>query len=298
MTLDPASLRTFATIVEEGGLSAAARRLGVSKSSVSRELTALEDRVGMRLLQRSTRHCTLTEAGELMLDHAQRVCDQIASAEAALEALRALPCGQLSVTAPFAVVRFVLAPNLPEFLSAHPGLAIAFDPTISNLDLIERRIDVAIRIGELPDSSLVARRLAEVPVVLAASPAYLAARGKPDRPEALADHDVVMLGNRAEPARWTLASESDGGEVQVPVAPRLAINEPSVVLDLVLGGMGIGVVPAIYSKAAFADGSLVRVLPGWRRGVRPVHALYPSRRLLTPKVRAFVDFAARCFEAA
>jgi len=295
MAIDPRSLGLFATIVDEGGLSAAARRLGVSKSSVSRELAGLESRLGLRLLQRTTRRLALTEAGELMLDHARRVADEIADAEAAIETLRAAPCGQLNITAPFAVVRFVLAPRLPAFLAAHPGLALAFVPTIDNLDLIESRIDVAIRIGALPDSSLVARRLIETPLILAAAPEYLAARGMPAEPDDLATHDVVLLGNRADPGRWALECAADGRVHETMVAPRLAINEPSVVLDLVRGGLGIGVLPMIYARAEIEAGRLVRVLPGWRRGARPIHALYPSRQQLTPKVRAFVDFAAACF---
>lgn len=294
MRLAAHDLNLFAIIVDHGGISGAARKLGMPKSSVSRQLAAIEATVGTRLLQRTTRAVSLTEAGEVLLGFARRVIEELENADAAIAELDESPRGHLAVTAPYAIVRFALAPRLGAFLAAHPDLSISLTPSIEILDLVENRIDVALRIGELPSSGHIARKLASVPLILVASPGYLAGRGAVTTPAALASHDIVALGSRAQPMTLML-SDQDGARAEVGVCPRVAIGEPAVVIDLVMRGLGIGIAPQVYAVQAIASGALVHVLPDWRCGEKPVHALYPSRKLLPRKVRAFVDFAAECF---
>jgi DNA-binding transcriptional LysR family regulator len=169
MKLSTLDLRMFAAVADLGGISAAARHLGRQKSTVSRDLALLEDRLGTRLVNRTTRHVSLTDAGELLAAHARRVVEEMEQAEAALSAMSDEPRGPLRLTAPYAFVRFVLAPQLAGFLARYPLIRLSIDPTTKVLDLVEEGLDLAIRIGDLPSSSLVARKLADVPLVLVAS---------------------------------------------------------------------------------------------------------------------------------
>jgi DNA-binding transcriptional LysR family regulator len=286
-------LRIFAAIVDLGGISAAARKLGLQKSSVSRDLAALEARLGARLFQRTTRQISLTEAGEVLSAYAHRVVEELENAEAAVSALHDAPRGHLAVTAPYAFVRHILAPRLAAFHARFPDLRVSLHPSIRNLDLIEEGLDVAIRVGDLPPTSLIARRLAETQVVLVASADYARTHGLPATPLELDRHSLIDLRTSAAENRWQLSGEA-GQVISCPVSPRLALGEPSIVLDLVEHGAGIGMVPYIYAAGPITAGRIVRVLPGFHQGLRPIHAIYPSRRLLTPKVREFVDFTEQC----
>jgi len=291
MKLSTADLRIFDAIADERGITAAARRLGLSKSAVSRELAAIEERLATRLVHRTTRRLSLTEAGQMLAPYARRIVAEMAEAEAAIEATRGAPRGSLRVSAPFSVLRFVLAPRLAEFRRRFPELRLALDASMLQVDLVQEGVDVAIRIGPLPSSSLVARRIALVPLVLVATPAYLAARGMPETPAALAGHDILNLRGDAAPETWRLEAEA-GGTAEVTVVPAMAVHDPGLMLELCRQDLGIGPMPLLYAAEELRRGHLVRVLPGWRRALMPIHALYVSRRTLAPKVRAFVDFVA------
>lgn len=293
MKLTSLDLRVFAAIVELGGISAAARKLNMQKSSVSRDLAALEERLGTRLIQRTTRRISLTDAGEVLAAFAQRVTEELENAEAAVDALHGEPRGHLVTTVPYAIMRFVLAPRMAEFHARYPHLHVSIDPSIRVLGLFEAGIDVAIRVGELPTSSLVARTLLHTTVILVASPAYIAEHGAPDDPTHLTQHRVIDLSSKASRSAWQLYKQN-GEAISVMVEPTLAINEPSIALDLAIQGMGITTLPMLYAAKALRTGALQRVLPDFDRGRRGIHAVYPSRRLLTPKVRAFIDFVEQC----
>lgn len=291
MKLSTVDLRLFAAIADLGGITAAARKLGLTKSLVSRELAALEERLGTRLVQRTTRRVSLTDTGELLATYARRVVEEMDDAQAAIEATRETPRGDLKVSAPYSVVRHLLAPRIAEFRDRYPEIRLALDPSIRVVDLIEDNIDVAIRVGPLPSSSLVARRLAMVALVFVASPAYLERRGTPHEPGDLIAHDIINLKRELGPETWALETAT-GQRPTVAVTPLIAVNDPSIVIDLAAQGLGIAPVPLIYAQATIAAGRLVQVLPGHRRGSTPIHAVYPSRRILAPKVRAFVEFSA------
>lgn len=291
MKLSTVDLRLFAAIADLGGITAAARKLGLTKSLVSRELAALEDRLGTRLVQRTTRKVSLTDTGELLATYARRVVEEMDNAEAAIEATRETPRGNLKVSAPFSILRFALIPRLSEFRSKYPEVRLSLDATMRITNLVDEDIDVAIRIGELPHSSLVARKLTTTPVCLVAARSYLDRRGIPKEPGDLIAHDMLSLAPDAEPAIWTLTSD-DGKSTTTAVTPSIAVHDPGLLIDLVRQGLGIAPVPLLYARSALDRGDIERVLSRYARGATPIHAIYPSRRILAPKVRAFIEFAA------
>lgn len=289
-------IRLFLAVADQGGISAAARHLGLQKSFVSREIAAFERQVGARLFQRSTRRVTLTDAGTILLAYARRAVEELDNAESALASLSETPRGVLRVTLPYAFLRIILAPHLPAFQAQYPDLRIAFDPNTRNLDLIQEGVDVAIRIGDVAPTTLVARLLGHVPMVLVASPDYLKKQGLPRAAGELSGHCLIESGPSVETRSWRL--EGDGvTPIEVPVSPRVAIAEPGVLLDLAARGLGIAVAPLIYAEPFLAAGTLALVLPGIRRGSRPIHVIYPSRQFVTPKLRVFIDFVGECWRA-
>lgn len=290
MAIANSDLRMFAAIADHGNLSAAARHLKVQKSTVSRALALLEDRLGHRLVERTTRHMRLTEAGTLLLAYAHRVAEEIQAAEAAMEALSAEPSGDLRVSVPHGIAQKVLVPLLPAFSSRYPKIRIGIDLSLHNVDLIEEGIDVAIRFGELPPSTMIARKLGVLPIILVASPAYLANAGTPRSIHDIARHRAIGVGAKTTGVRWSF-STPDGRE-HIHVNPVVSIGEVGLVRELALLGVGIASVPLALIRGDLAAGHLVHVLPGVVRGAPPVYAVYPSRRTLAPKVKVFVDMMA------
>lgn len=279
------NLLVFAAIADHGSLSAAARHLGIPKSSVSRALDLLEDHFGNRLIERSTRHLRLTEPGLLLLDYAHRIAEEIAGADAAMAGLAAEPAGTLSVTAPHAVAQRLIIPMLPVFLSRYPQIQINIDVSSRVLDLIVEGIDVAIRVGPLAPSSLIARRIGAVTMIVAASPSYLEREGSPQTIADLARHKLIELGSRATPTRWTFGNN----DVTAPMTPSLTVDEAGLAREMAVAGLGIVRLPREILFGDLEAGSLVQILPDRPAESAPLYAVYPSRRALAPKVAAFVD---------
>lgn len=296
MSLSNLDLRLVAAIADLGSLSAAARALGRQKSTVSRELSSLEARIGQRLFHRSSRRLSLTEAGAVLAAYSRRITEEIAAAEAALESLQDRPRGTLRITTPPAILRFLLTPNLGKFRERYPELAILFLPDVSRLDLVEEGIDLALRVGELPDSSLAARQIASVGLGLVAATRLFSENSAPASPDDLGSWPLIDLAARANP-RWSLTDRA-GRITELDVSPALGIAEPGAVLDMVDAGLGIGKVPLLYAREGLRTKRLTRILPDYELGRRAVTAVYPSRRQLPPKVSLFVDFAAACFAEA
>lgn len=283
-------LTIFAAIAETEGITAAAKRLKLTKSLVSRGLADLEDRLGQRLVNRTTRKVSLTESGKLLAQYAQRVIEEIENAETALELTRDVPRGSLHVSVPVAIARFYVAPRISEFYRKYPDVRISFDATSRVANLVEDGIDVAIRIGELTDSSLVSKKLVEVPQVFVASPVYLKRHGTPVKAKELSSHDILSLGSATNEEAWSLEIKKGVFE-KISVTPRLSILEPGLLLDFALQGLGIAPIPLPYAEESLEKKKLVRVLPEIVKATVPIFAVYPSRRMLSPKVRAFIDFA-------
>ena len=281
--MDLNDVLTFARVVRAGSFTAAARELGVQKSSVSRRVSALEEHLGARLLQRTTRALRLTDEGRVFYDHCQRALAELQDAEEALGGMGARPRGLLRITAPLSFG--FLGPIVAAFLQRWPEVEIELVCTDRVVDLVEEGFDVAIRAGKLPDSSLIARRVGSLPRFLVASPSYLRRRRTPRTPADLAAHDCVSFGARRSP--WLLQSE--GASIEVAVASRLLVNDYDLLRQTVVAGLGIGLIPEPDCVQPLADGRLKRVLPAWTGVETPIHAVYPSLRHLSSKVKAFID---------
>ncbi|WP_340115720.1 LysR family transcriptional regulator [Pelagibius sp. 7325] len=286
-------MEIFAEVVEAEGFSAAARRLGLSKSAVSKQVGRLEDRLGVRLLNRTTRRLSLTEAGATFYDACRRVLDEAASAEQAVSDLAAAPRGLLRLNAPMSFGFLHLGPAIPAFHARYPQITVDAAMNDRFVDLVEEGYDVAIRIGALRDSSLVARRLAPCRAVLCASPDYLARRGHPRRPEDLAGHDCLLYANSANPREWTFHGQR--GRQAVAVKGPLIANNGDVLCGAAVAGMGITRLPTFIVGPQLREGRLEVVLPGHPLPDQGIHAVYPHGRNLSPKVRVFVDFLADHF---
>lgn len=278
----------FAAIAEQGSLSAAARHLGVQKSSVSRTLALLEAGYGQRLIERSTRHMRLTEAGEMLLDHARRVAEEIEAAEATMASLSAEPAGTLTVTAPHAVAHWLIVSMLPDFLRRYPKIRVGIDVSSRVIDLIAEGVDVAIRLGPLAPSSLIARRIGTVPVILAASPDYLERAGTPRSVAELARHRLIAIGGRVMPARWEFGADAGS----VGVTPALAVDEAGLAQKMAVAGLGIARLPEVLLREDLAAGRLVQLLAEVKPEAPALYAVHPSRRSLSPKVAVFIDAVA------
>ena len=284
--LDLLHLRAFARIADLGSVSGAARSLGMPKSSVSRSLARLEDAVGTALIERSTRHLRLTDAGLLLHRHAARILDDVNEAENAVGGLIGRPSGTLRVSVGFTFAAGPLAPMLPAFLARYPEVRVVLTVDNRSVDLLTEQIDVAIRIGPLQNSELIARKLGTIELWPCASPAYLAKRGTPATVDDLLHHTLIAHLDRRVATRMRTAS----GEVhEIEIEPGTVIPEPAVTKIMLLGGAGIGWLPDFDARDALAAGTLVRVLPDHSSDGVDVHALYPSHRSLSAKVRVFID---------
>lgn len=283
-------MNCFVRAVETGSFSAVARELGAGQPNVSRYIAALEQHLGVRLLQRSTRKLSLTPEGERYYGEVRRALDAIAEAEANARGEDA-PQGLLRVACPTALARFKLMPLIPAFMQAWPALQLDLQIADRSVDLIEDGIDVAIRIGVLRDSSLRARRIGTARRVCVASPAYLAAHGEPDTPAALHAHDCIRYSLLATGNRWPFV------DAPVEVTGRLRVSTPDALRSAAIDGLGIAMAPDWLFDDALRDGRLLRLLPQWPIEDLPIHALYPERRLLSRRSRTFMDFIAERFAA-
>ncbi|TNC49437.1 LysR family transcriptional regulator [Rubellimicrobium rubrum] len=284
--LDLSDLRVFARIADQGSLSAAARALRAPKSSVSRSLARLEDQVGQALVERTGRPARLTDAGRLLLPHALRLLSDAEEAEAALGAFAGAPRGDLRINAPYVFSQYLVAPMLPAFLARHPEVRVILEVTDRQIDIRGEEADVVIRVGRLADSGLIARKLLSIGLWLCASPGYLARAGHPGDPAELEGHALLTWADR--PTTWDLR-HADGRAARVEVPPRTVVPEPAALRAVLVGGAGIGRLPDFVAREAVARGDLVRLLPEWSGDAIPAHALYPSHRSLSAKVRVFID---------
>ena len=283
---DLTDLRAFARIADLGSISGAARALRMPKSSVSRSLVRLETAIGAVLVERSTRHLRLTDAGLLLQRHARRILDDVGEAENAIGGLVGHPQGDLRISVPFTFAAGPLAHSLPGFLERYPDVRVLM--TIDNrvIDILSEEYDVAIRIGPLADSELIARRITTLPLWPCASPAYLARSSAIAVPADIANHSVI--GHRATREVWPFVS-AKGTRDDVEVETRTVVPEPDVVRTMLLADAGIGILPEFHAAPSIAAGTLVRVLPDYDHRSVDVHALYPSHRSLSAKVRVFID---------
>ncbi|MFI5408030.1 LysR family transcriptional regulator [Kaistia sp. UC242_56] len=287
--LDINSLQMFEKVASLKSFTAAARALGMPKSNVSRAIARLEAQLGTRLFQRTTRDVVLTPTGQALLE---RSTDIIANLSDALDYVRSLagqPRGLLKISAGVGFGVNVLAEQLPGFLLLYPDIEISLDLDSRPADLVAQAVDVAVRMGPLPDSGMVAVKLGEIRRYLCAAPSYLERRGRPSSIDHLAGHETIdMPGPDGRARPWTFSRGKE--TVRVEVKPRLSVNEALTIHRLVANGAGLGLLSGYICAPQILAGQLVDILPDWSPPAVEVNLVFPSRRELSPVVRAFVDY--------
>lgn len=281
----------FVRVVDDGSFTRAAERLKLSRSVVSKYVTRLEGRLGARLLNRTTRRLSLTEAGRIFYQRSRRGLQDIEEAEAEVSRLQEKPRGVLRINSPMSFGILHIAPALPEFLAQHPEVSVEMNLDDRVVDVIEEGFDVSIRIAEMPDSSLIARRLAPCRHVIVAAPAYLEKHGTPRTPEDLRDHNIISFSYQTSVYDWHFISP-DNKQVSVPVSGSMQANNSLALREALLRGVGITRTPTFVVGKDVQDGRLLPILGNYRTLEVSIYLVYPQRRHLSPKVRAFVDFMA------
>jgi DNA-binding transcriptional LysR family regulator len=284
------AMGTLLAVVEAGSLSAASRRLGTPLATVSRRLSELEARLQTRLLHRSSRHFTLTDAGSAYIEACRRILDQVDEAESAASGEYRAPKGELAVTAPLFLGRRHMMPIAAAFLEAYPEVRLRLRLSDRVIDIQEDHIDLAVRIGLLRDSSLIARQVGTVRFVVCASPGYIARRGCPATPADLAAHDCVFQAGHANASTWEFPV--GGTTVPVPIRSRLVVDPAEAVLDAGLAGAGVIRLLSYQIADAVGDGRLRVLLEAFEPPPLPVNLIHLAGALQPLKIRAFLDFAA------
>lgn len=289
MTIQLDELEVFLAAVDTGSFSAAGRRLNLSPSAVSKLVSRLEDRLGVRLLHRTSRLLSLTDPGRALFDEGRGVFDALASAENAVKSWSGDVSGTLRIHSMVTFAKYRLAPIIPEFLDQFPGLRVEFHLTNEPVDFIEHRIDVSIQGGRLPDSSLVARRLLDSPWIICAAPAYLARHGVPKVVADLARHNCLNFSQRQDWNEWPVVEQ--GAARSVTVTGNAGANLGDMLLELARHGLGLVRLAEFHVRDDLQAGRLLPVLEEFRTSARePLYLLHQGRKHLNPRVRAFIEF--------
>jgi DNA-binding transcriptional LysR family regulator len=281
-SMDLNELVVFVRVVQAGSIRGAAELLGMPKSTVSRRLIELEQRLEARLLHRTTRKLGLTDIGRIYYDHGVRIVTEVENADRAVRSRHETPRGLLRVTAPLNLV--LIGPLISDYLARYPEVRLELSANARVVDLVEEGFDVGIRAGAVEDASLIARPLGTIERVLAATPAYLKRRGRPRTPADLKQHDCLLFGRSA-----TLTLTRDGRHEDLALSPRLLVNDVDVLEAATKDDLGIAVLPKFLCDKAIRTGRLERVLAGWSPPATAMHVVYPSTRHVSPTVRSFVD---------
>lgn len=282
------ALISFVRAVDLGSFSAAAKNLGISQPAVSQQVRALEETLGIRLFNRTTRSLTLTEAGSRYYPQARDIVDRLRDADLSVQSEEAQMSGSLRIGLPMGFSEKVLSGFLIEFKKAHPCLLIEISVSDRFADILAERLDVAIRMGEIRDERLIVRKLGISQRCLVASPTYLDRVGRPKEPSDLSRLDYLLYKNSLSGTNVPLVSPS-GERVEVPITPTMIVNNSAILRRAAVAGLGVGLYNHWMVRPLLADGSLEIVLPEWTYPHHPVHAVYPSNRFIPLKVRRFVD---------
>jgi DNA-binding transcriptional LysR family regulator len=288
MDLEPNDLLLFARIVDSGSFSQAALRVDLPKSTVSRRIAQLEARLGERLLQRTTRKLMLTEFGASLLEHARKVVEEVEAAGALVQHRQLAPSGRLRVSMPGDFANMGMTKMIARFIERYPAISLELDLSPRRVDLVSENFDIAIRMGALPDdASLNARRVALERIGLYASPGYIARRGMPQHPDELPGHDMLCLLSRSGALPWVLTRGKTTWQRELPA--RLSANSPDLLARIACTGAGIAGISDLFAQAHANQVELVRVLPEWDLPTVTGWAVFPGRRLMPAKTRAFLD---------
>jgi DNA-binding transcriptional LysR family regulator len=281
------AMQAFVAVADLRGFAPAARKLRLSPPAVTRLVAALEERLGARLLQRTTRWVALTDAGARYLERARRILADVEEAELAAEGERIRPSGKLAVSAPVGFGRLHVGPMMSAYLKRYGDVSAELRLEDRMVSLVEDGIDLAVRIGHLADSSLVARQVGEMRRIMVASPAYLKRHGEPKTPAGIAAHQTIQFGASSASGEWRFIE--DGREFRVDIVPRLSTNSADAAVQYAEAGGGLTRVLAYQAADAVRRGRLKIVLQAFEPPPLPIHIVYPTSRLLSAKVRAFID---------
>jgi DNA-binding transcriptional LysR family regulator len=280
-------MQAFVAVADNRGFAPAARKLGLSPSAVTRLIAALEDRLGARLLQRTTRQVALTDVGARYLERARRILADVEEAEGTAEHERIRPTGRLVISAPVGFGRLHVSPVMSAYLARYPEVAGELRLADRMINLVEDGVDLAVRIGHLADSTLVARHVGEMRRIVVASPAYLKASGEPNTPEAISAHQTIQFGTLTAQPDWRFSR--NGREFRVTCSPRFITNSADAAIQYAEKGGGLTRVLAYQAADAIKRGKVKIVLAKFEQPALPIHLVYPTSRLLSAKVRAFID---------
>lgn len=286
-------MRTFVRVVEAGSFTAVATEQNTTQPTISRQIASLEEHLGARLLTRTTRALTLTDDGRAFYEHALRALEAVSEAEGIVGRRRGKPSGLLRLATPVVFGRLHIVPRLPAFLARFPDVSVEILMSDSFAGLVEQGIDVAIRVGEVTDPGLIAKRIGIVRRVTVAAPAYLKRHRTPETPADLADHDCIVYTRLATGNRWTF--ESPTGPITVEVTGRFKADNSEAVREGVLGGLGVAVIPAFAFRDESETGAVRVLLKDYEPRQLPMHAVYASRRFVPLRVRAIIDHLAHEF---
>jgi DNA-binding transcriptional LysR family regulator len=281
------AMQAFLAVADLRGFAPAARKLGLSPSGVTRLIAALEDRLGARLLQRTTRSVTLTDVGARYLERIRPILADVEEAEDAVEGERTRPSGRLTISAPVGFGRLHVSPVMSAYLTRYPEVSGELRLSDRMINLVEDGVDLAVRIGHLADSSLVARQVGEMRRIVVASSGYLEARGEPKTPEAVASHATIQFGAMTASPDWRFVEA--GRDVRIACTPRFSTNSADAAIQYAEQGGGLTRVLAYQAAAAIKAGRLTIVLAEFEQPPLPIHIVYPTSRLLSAKVRSFID---------
>jgi DNA-binding transcriptional LysR family regulator len=290
--MDLNDIIVFTKVVETKSFTGAADSLGLPKSTVSRKLAQLEERLGVRLVQRTTRKLALTEIGEAYYARCARIVADIHAAEQLVTDMQSTPRGRLRITASVDFSTRFLGEIVADFLAQHPDINVELEGTDRVVDMIEEGFDLAVRFGPMPESTLIARRLCALELVLCASPAYLASHGSPKSVDELDEHDHVLFTPVSRNQTWMLVGPGDV-TYEFGRPARLASNNYGAVVDVARAGGGIALISEFMVTEEIRTGVLVRVLPEWATRPSEVHAVYPARQNLPPRLTLFLDHLAK-----
>ncbi len=277
--------QVFAAIATYGNLTAASRRLGIPKSTVSRTITRMEKHLGVRLLERTTRRVQLTEAGLACREFAQRMTEEAESGQTAATVLRSVPRGELRVGVPVTILRTFLGSTLPRFLASYPEVTLFLDVNPSTIDPAASGLDLVIRVGRLTDSNLMVRRLGGFEFGLFASPAFASRMGLPVAPSEISRYPVAAA---APESTWSFTRKGKTEEIRVK--PRVAVSDPATLQQMASASVALAALPLFAARQELEGGRLIPVLSEWKLPPIELFALYPAKRGLAPKVRVFLDF--------
>lgn len=281
------AMQAFVAVADLKGFAPAARKLGLSPSAITRLVVGLEDRLGARLLQRTTRSVTLTDTGTQYLERSRRIIADIEEAEASAQAERVQPTGRLVVSAPMVFGRLHVAPLVTEYLRRYPAVSGELRLSDRMINLVDEGVDVAVRIGHLPDSGVIARTVGDMRRIIVASPRYLKKRGRPQKLSELASHDFIRFTGAGPSIDWRFTE--NGREIRISRLARYATNSADAAVQYAEQDGGFAMVLYYQAAEAIAKKRLEIVLREYEAPVMPIHLVYPTTRLMSAKVRAFID---------